>query len=209
MSSTLHVIFGPSGAGKTTYAHAFARREKAVAFILDEWMARLFAPDMPEKIEYEWMLDRVARCEAQIWSTAAGALAAGTSVILDIGLMRRADRARVREIAEATGLPIQWHFVTASTEARRARVAERNVVRGENFAIEVTPEMFEFVEGVFEGPEPFELEGAVIIEGGLRALRRVSFDVLIPALLSFAPHNHSFFPPGRLRPRPVPGRTLT
>lgn len=164
MSATLHVIFGPSGAGKTTYAHAFARREKAVAFILDEWMARLFAPDMPEKIEYEWMVERVGRCEAQIWSVAAGVLATGTSVILDIGLMRRADRARVREIAEATELPLQFHYVTAPPEVRRARVAERNVVRGENFAIEVTPEMFEFVEGVFETPEPSELEGAVISE---------------------------------------------
>ena len=109
----LHVIFGPSGAGKTTYANAFARREKAVAFILDDWMARLFAPDMPDPIEYEWMIERVQRCEAQIWSTAAGVLAAGTSAILDIGLMRKADRARVREIAEATGLPLQFHFVTA------------------------------------------------------------------------------------------------
>jgi predicted kinase len=164
MLPTLHVIFGPSGAGKTTYAHAFARREKAVAFILDDWMARLFAPDMPEPIEYEWMIERVGRCEAQIWSTAAAVLAAGTSVILDIGLMRRADRARVREIAEATGLPLQWHFVTASAEARRARVADRNVVRGENFAIEVSPEMFEFIEGVFEPPEPGELQGAIVSE---------------------------------------------
>lgn len=164
MPATLHVIFGPSGAGKTTYANAFARRENAVAFILDEWMARLFAPDMPEPIEYEWMIQRVARCEAQIWSVAAGVLATGAPVILDIGLMRKADRDRVREIAEATGLPLQFHYVTASAEVRRARVAERNVVRGENFAIEVTPEMFEFVEGVFETPEPAELEGAIVSE---------------------------------------------
>ena len=164
MPATLHVIFGPSGAGKTTYANAFARREKAVAFILDEWMARLFAPDMPEPIEYEWMIQRVARCEAQIWSVAAGVLATGTPVILDIGLMRRADRDRVREIAEAAGLALQFHYVTASAEVRRARVAERNVVRGENFAIEVTPEMFEFVEGVFETPDAAELEGAIVSE---------------------------------------------
>jgi predicted kinase len=164
MTATLHVIFGPSGAGKTTYAHAFARREKAVAFILDDWMAKLFAPDMPEPIEYEWMIERVQRCEAQIWSTAAGVLAAGTSVILDIGLMRKADRERVREIAAATDLPLQFHFVTASPEARRARVSERNVVRGENFAIEVTPELFDFIEGVYEAPDPEELAGAVISE---------------------------------------------
>jgi predicted kinase len=161
---TLHVIFGPSGAGKTTYAMAFARREKVVPFVLDQWLANLFAPDMPDPIEYEWMIERVQRVEQQIWSTAAGCLAAGTSVILDIGLMTRADRARVREIAEGAELPIQWHFVTASAETRRARVAERNVVKGENFAIEVRPEHFDFIEGVFEAPEPSELEGAIISE---------------------------------------------
>lgn len=164
MSAVLHAIFGPSGAGKTTYAHAFARREGAVAFILDEWMARLFAPDMPQPLEFEWMMERVQRCEAQIWSTAAAVLATGKPVILDMGLMRKVDRDRVREIAEGAGLPLQFHYVTAPTDIRRARVAERNVVRGENFAIEVTTDMFEFVEGVFETPEPAELEGAVVSE---------------------------------------------
>jgi predicted kinase len=165
MTATLHVIFGPSGAGKTTYAHAFARREKAVAFILDEWMAKLFAPDMPDPIEYDWMIERVQRCEAQIWSTAAGVLATGTSVILDIGLLRRSDRARVREIAAAAELPLQFHFVTADVETRRARVAERNVVKGDNFAIEVSPAMFDFAEGVFEHPSPEELDGAIVSDG--------------------------------------------
>jgi predicted kinase len=164
MPAMLNVIFGPSGAGKTTYALAFARREKAVPFILDEWMARLFAPDMPEPLEFDWMVERVGRCEAQIWSAAAAVLAAGTPVILDIGLMRRADRARVREIAEATGLPLQFHYVTAPADVRRTRVAGRNAVRGENFAIEVTPEMFDFVEGVFEPPQADELADAVVSE---------------------------------------------
>jgi predicted kinase len=161
MTATLNVIFGPCGAGKTTYAHTFARREKAVAFILDDWMARMFGPDMPEPLQYDWMLERVARCEAQIWATAAAVIATGASVILDIGLMRVADRARVREIAEATELPLQFHFVDAPQDVRRALVASRNVVRGEGFAIEVPPEMFDFIEGVYEPPAPGELEGAV------------------------------------------------
>ena len=42
--------------------------------------------------------------------------------------------------------------------------AERNMVKGENFAIEVRPEHFDFIEGVFEPPEPSELEGAIISE---------------------------------------------
>ena len=162
MTAILHAIFGPCGAGKTTYARAFARREGSVAFILDDWMARLFGPDIPEPIEYEWMPERVGRCEAQIWSTAAAVMAAGTSVILDIGLMRRSDRARVKEIAEGAGLPLQWHFVDAPQEVRRERVAGRNTIRGETFAIEVTPDLFEFIEGVYEPPAPEELTGATL-----------------------------------------------
>lgn len=162
MPATLNVIFGPCGAGKTTYANDFARRQGAVAFILDDWMARLFGPDIPDPIEYEWMLERVGRCEAQIWATAAAVLASGTSVILDIGLMRRADRGRVRQIAEGAELPLQWHFVDAPQEIRRARVEGRNQIRGETFAIDVPPEMFDFIEGVYEAPEPAELEGAIV-----------------------------------------------
>jgi predicted kinase len=108
------------------------------------------------------MVERVGRCERQIWSVAAATIAAGTPVILDIGLMRRADRERVRQIAEATGLPLTFHFVDAPQEVRRARVADRNVVKGESFAIEVTPDLFEFIEGVYEPPEPVELSGAVV-----------------------------------------------
>jgi predicted kinase len=164
MTTTLNVIFGPTGSGKTTYAHEFARRSGAVAFILDDWMGRLFGPDIPEPIEYQWMLERVGRCEAQIWSTAAAVLAAGAPVILDMGLMRRADRDRIREIAEGVGLPIQWHFVTAPTQVRRVRIAQRNVIRGESFAIESSTEMFEFMEGVFEPPDAAELRGAIVSE---------------------------------------------
>jgi predicted kinase len=164
MTATLHVIFGPSGAGKSTYAKDLARRTPAVHFAIDEWMARLFAADMPEPVEFEWMMERVERCEAQIWSTAAAAMAAGTSVVLDLGLMRRSDRARVAQIAEACDLPLQFHFVTAPQEVRRARVLDRNQVRGDTFSIEVTPDMFAFIEGVYEAPEADELAGCIVSE---------------------------------------------
>ena len=162
MPATLNVIFGPCGAGKTTYAHALARRENAVPFVLDEWGARLFGPDVSGPIEFGWMLERMARCNALIWSTAEGVLAAGASVVLDVGGMRRADRDRIRQIAEAKGLSMQWHFVDAPQAVRRARVAGRNAAKGETFVMEVTPEMFEMLEAIYEPPAPAELEGAVL-----------------------------------------------
>ncbi|MDE2488935.1 MAG: ATP-binding protein [Alphaproteobacteria bacterium] len=165
MPATLNVIFGPCAAGKTTYAHALARREGAVPFVLDEWGARLFGPDLQGPIEFAWMLERLGRCNQLIWSTAEAVLAAGSSVVLDTGGMRRADRDRIRQMADAMGLSPQWHFVDAPQEVRRARVAERNTAKGETFVMEVTPEMFEMLEAVYEPPAPAELEGAVLSLG--------------------------------------------
>lgn len=162
MPATLHVIFGPCGAGKTTYAHALARREGAVPFILDEWGARLFGPDVRGPIEFGWMVERLGRCNALIWSTAAAVVAAGASVVLDLGLMRRGDRDRIRQMAQAAGLPLKWHFVDAPQDVRRARIHARNTARGETFAAEVTPEMFELLEGLYEAPAPAELDGAAV-----------------------------------------------
>ncbi len=162
MPATLNVVFGPCAAGKTTYARALARRENAVAFVLDEWGARLFAPDLTGPIEFAWMLERLGRCSALIWSTAEAVLGAGTSVVLDTGAMRRSDRERIRQMAEAKGLTLRWHFVDAPQPVRRARVAERNTARGETFVMEVTPQMFEMLEALYEPPTPDELEGAVL-----------------------------------------------
>ncbi len=164
MSATLHVIFGPSGAGKSSYAQNLARREPAVHFAIDDWMARLFVADMPDPIEFTWVMERVERCETQIWSVAAAVMAAGTSVVLDLGLTRKGDRARVAEIAQACDLPVQFHFVTAPRDIRRARVLARNEVKGETFSMVVTPQMFDFMEGIYEAPDAEELAGVIISE---------------------------------------------
>jgi predicted kinase len=162
MPATLNIVFGPCGAGKTTYAHALAARDGAVAFILDDWGARLFGPDVRGPIDFAWMLERLGRCNALIWSTATAVLGAGTSVVLDVGAMRRADRERIRQIAQDAGLLPKWHFVDAPQEVRRARVANRNTAKGETFVREVPPEMFDLIEGLYEAPAPAELQGAVL-----------------------------------------------
>ena len=162
MPATLNLVFGPCAAGKTTYAHALARREGAVPFVLDEWGVRLFGPDVHGPLDFGWMLERLGRCNALIWSTATAVLVAGTSVVLDLGLMRRADRDRIRKIAQEAGLSMQWHFVDAPQEVRRARVFARNETKGETFVREVAPEMFAMLEAIYEAPAPAELEGAVL-----------------------------------------------
>jgi predicted kinase len=162
MPATLNLVFGPIGAGKTTYAHGVARREGAVAFVLDEWGVRLFGPDVQGPLDLGWMMERLGRCNALIWSTATAVLGAGTSVVLDLGLMRREQRERIGALAQDAGLSVQWHFVDAPLAVRRARVAGRNETRGETFAREVPPQMFDMIEAMYEAPTPAELEGAVL-----------------------------------------------
>ena len=47
---------------------------------------------------------------------------------------------------------------------RRGRVLSRNQVQGEGFSFVLTPEMFDFSEGVFEPPEAEELAGCHQVE---------------------------------------------
>lgn len=49
-----------------------------------------------------------------------------------------------------------------AAEVRRARVAVRNDTKGETFAREVPPEMFDMFEALYEAPAPAEMEGAVL-----------------------------------------------
>ena len=130
--------------------------------MLDDRGARLFGPDVDGPLDFGWMVERIRRCHPLIWSTATAVLAAGASVVLDIGAMRRQDRERISQMAQAQGLSLQWHFVDAPQEVRRARVAGRNTAKGETFVAEVSPEMFDFLEALYEAPAPVELDGAVV-----------------------------------------------
>ena len=151
-----HLICGQTGAGKTTYAIQLADRLKGQRFSLDDWMATLFAPDCPQPIHYDWMIERVGRCEAQIASLAVAAARQGIASVLDLGFSAAAQRARFVAIARAAAIPVALHHLDVPAEIRWPRVAGRNAERGETFAIAVSREMFDFMEGLWEPPGPAE-----------------------------------------------------
>ena len=160
-TATSHIVFGTQGAGKTSYSRKLAASENAVRFSIDEWMIELFGPDMPKSLSLSWIMPRVQRCEAKIWSIASQIGGAGGSVVLDLGFMRIEDRRRFAALASESGMASQLHFVDAPHATRRTRVSTRNQERGETFAFEVTPGMFDFMETRFESPTATELAGAV------------------------------------------------
>ncbi len=153
---TVHLICGATGAGKTTFARALATERNALRFSIDEWMATLFAADAPEPLTFEWAIERVGRCEAQIWRTGQAALAAGRDIVLDLGFTTREQRDRFRAQAAEAGHATALHHVTADRETRLDRVRTRNQDRSEIFAFEVTDGMFDFMEDRFDPPAPEE-----------------------------------------------------
>lgn len=153
---TVHLICGRTGAGKTTFARKLAAERDALRFSIDEWMATLFAADAPDPLTFEWAIERVGRCEAQIWQTGVAALAAGRDIVLDLGFTTREQRGRFRALAEDAGHAVSLHHVTAARQVRLDRVRQRNRDRSEVFAFEVTDGMFDFMENRFDPPTPEE-----------------------------------------------------
>lgn len=155
---SVHMVFGPLGAGKSTFARQLNTKVTGVRFSIDEWMHGLYGPDLPTPMSLAWISARVQRCEAQMWEMSLQVLEAGRDVVLDQGFMTEADRTRIRLLAGKAGYPVSSYFIDAVPQLRRERVMRRNIDKGETYAFEVTGVMFDFMESRFERPSPQELE---------------------------------------------------
>jgi predicted kinase len=156
----VHMIFGPVGAGKTTYAVRLSKEMRAVFFSLDEWMATLFMKDAQKPLSLDWALERTSRCESQIWKVCQRLLALDQDVVIELGFFRREQRDRFRELA---GDAVKLHYVTASVGERRRRVRTRNQ-GSETLTVHVDDPMFDWAESWFEPPTEDELAHAIIVE---------------------------------------------
>jgi predicted kinase len=160
----IHLVFGLQGAGKSTYSRQLAGSISATIFSIDDWMQELYSPDMPQPLNFAWIMERVKRCESRIWQTAKDVAKNGNHVVLDLGFMKVKNRLEFSDLAKAANLQSQLHYVTAPLELRRARVLARNASKGETFSFEVTPQMFDFMEGQFEPPTAAELAVATVFD---------------------------------------------
>ena len=155
----IHLVCGSTGAGRTTYAIALTENLHGVRFSIDEWMAALFWMDAPQPIESGWAMARVERCMDHIWSTARQVAARGVPCVLDLGLGQRIHRDKFARLAKDAGLSLQLHFLDVPAEQRWRRVQSRNDAKAQTYQLpfDVTREMFDFVEGIFEPPDTAEL----------------------------------------------------
>lgn len=162
--SKIHIVFGPQGAGKSTYSKKLSKETKGVHLSIDDWMWKLFGEDLPTSMNLKWIMERVERCEKQIWEISTKIADCGCEVILDLGFTKLAKRQLFKTLANEENIPTQIHYVHAPHTIRRKRVLERNVEKGATFSFEVTPGMFDFMESEFEKPSEKELKDAIVID---------------------------------------------
>lgn len=162
----IHLICGSTGAGKTTYARELATKIGGVVFSIDEWMITLFGEDAPANLDPTWIFPRVRRCEAQMWEMAAQLGTLDVPSILDLGFQRQEHRERFAGLAKQAELTAKLHVLDVDASERWKRVNARNKNQGKSFHMEITRDMFDYIETTWERPSNDEIEAVSRIDFG-------------------------------------------
>jgi predicted kinase len=155
--AAFHLICGSTGAGKSTFSQALASDLSGLHFAIDRWMVTLFWQDSPQPIEFDWMMARIDRCETIIFETAKQAVSIGVPAIIDLGSTKAAQLQKFASLAADAQIPVVLHVLYVPVEERWARVEVRNASKGETYAMQVDRAMFDFVETMWEPPDPAEM----------------------------------------------------
>ena len=148
--TTLFLMVGLPGAGKTIRARELAASHDALRLTPDEWHLPLFG----ESLRADGKRDLL---EGWMITIGLRTLRLGTSVVLDFGLWGRDERSALRWLAAADGVPCQVIYLAVDLDVQLARVAHRQTT---------TPRSFPMAEedvvawrGQFQAPDAAELAG--------------------------------------------------
>ena len=156
-SPQVYLICGATGAGKSTHAVALAQKLGGVRFSIDEWMQNLHNMDQPETLSFEWFYPRVQRNCTQMRAMAERLVALGVPAIFDCGLTNKVERDIFASWAAAKGYRVALHFVDVPAGTRWQRTEKRNCEQAKTFQFEVTRQMFDFIESIWEAPDASEM----------------------------------------------------
>ena len=150
--STLFLMCGLPGAGKTTLARRLEQEYAAVRLTPDEWISKILPAD--------WSRDELDRLRSPVeslqWTLAERLLALGTSVVLDWGLWGREERDVLRDQARALGAHVVVHYLNPPRDELVARLSGRGAGSSTSTFV-VTEDELDLWAGMLEPPTPDEL----------------------------------------------------
>ena len=118
--STLFLICGLPGAGKTTLAKQLEKEHNALRLCPDEWITQILADptDIPE-------LDRLRDpVESIQWDLAKCVLGLNTNVVLEYGFWSRKERDYFRSKAEGLGASVELHYLDVNIDELWKRISK-------------------------------------------------------------------------------------
>lgn len=152
----MHLIEGPVGAGKSTFAAKLSLAQGAPHLNLDEWMATLFSPDRPAEDFWEWYTERKDRCIQQIWQVACELVDSDIDAVLELGLVQSVDRDAFYRRVDGTDYSLKVYLLDTPLDVRRQRVRDRNAQKGSTYKMEVSDEVFDVANGFWQAPDELE-----------------------------------------------------
>lgn len=146
--STVYLICGFIGSGKTTFAKKLEKEIDAIRFTKDEWLIRLFGND-PKSIEdFEKHDDKICNLSSEV---AFQCIKAGADVIIDDGFWGRNQRKEMIErIKDASATPILYYLDVPMKEMKRRTLERSKNRKKDSFVID--EKMFDKYANSFEPP---------------------------------------------------------
>ena len=151
MSSSLHLLCGKAGAGKSTLAAALAAKHKAVLISEDIWLIRHYGP-MQTWDDYETYSQRA---KTVVGPLVVDLLRLGQTVVLDYPANTKRSRLWFRSLFESANVPHVLHYLVTPDEICLQRIAKRNIERPEG-SYHLTKDDFDYISSFFEAPEENE-----------------------------------------------------
>lgn len=143
--TTLFIICGLPGSGKTTHSYSILAVHQAILLSPDEWLQEL-GRDL-------WDEEARAGVESLQWSVAKQMLEAGQSVIIDWGTWTRNERENLRSEAQSLGARVELHWLDQDVDVLWDRILRRAAE-----SPPITLEQIESWAAQFEVPDQGEVE---------------------------------------------------
>ncbi len=146
--TTLSLLHGFIGSGKTTFSRRLADATGAIRLNADEWIGQHFSKDDIDTSDWNILY---AQAMADIDKTTKSLIAAGQNVILDLGFWSYTSRAKARDSARQWGITLDHYYFDTPKDIILSRIANRHgVIAQKNI------ENFDRLFLTFEPPRPDE-----------------------------------------------------